>query len=85
MEKDLTPVGLHRLTGTPVCAKCHYYPVASDTPDRSKPLQSFQGRDGLTSTVSYPTVWGKYCFYCAQKVRVEQGRNEVSRATLFSG
>jgi hypothetical protein len=36
--------------------------------DRSKPTATYKNpKDKLTSTVSWPALWSKYCYFCGKK------------------
>jgi hypothetical protein len=57
------------MTETTVCAMCKVRGRYGAGVDRSRPARSFMNPvDKLTSTVSWPTVWSKYCYYCEKKV-----------------
>ena len=51
-----------------LCAMCSTRYVHGKGVDRSKPTENYKNPvDKLTSTVSWPTVWGKYCYFCGKK------------------
>lgn len=51
-----------------VCASCETRHVYGKGVDRSKPAQRYKNpKDKLTSTISWPTVWSKYCYFCDKK------------------
>lgn len=51
-----------------VCVMCKVRNLYGISVDRSRPARSFINPvDKLTSTVSWPTVWSKYCYYCEKK------------------
>ena len=51
-----------------VCARCETRHVWGKGVDRSKPaLRYTNPKDKLTSTISWPTVWSKYCYFCDKK------------------
>jgi hypothetical protein len=51
-----------------LCELCKVRTVCGKAVDRSHPAVKYQNRvDKLTSTVSWPTVYGKYCFFCDKK------------------
>ena len=51
-----------------LCAMCGQRHVSGKGVDRSKPTQTYMNpKDKLTSTVSWPAVWGKYCYFCGKK------------------
>jgi hypothetical protein len=51
-----------------LCAMCQVRDVCGVGVDRSRPAVSFKNPvDKLTSTVSWPTVWSKYCYFCNKK------------------
>jgi len=51
-----------------LCAQCGVQPVCAKSVDRLKPTVTYKNAtDKLTSTVSWPTVWGKYCYFCEKK------------------
>ena len=51
-----------------LCVMCKAAHVFGKGVDRSKPTEKFMNSvDKLTSTVSWPTVWSKYCYLCGKK------------------
>ena len=51
-----------------LCAMCKVRHVYGKGVDRSKPAVKYMNPvDKLTSTVSWPTVWSKYCYFCDKK------------------
>jgi hypothetical protein len=53
---------------TTVCVMCKVRSPCGTSVDRSRPARSFTNPvDKLTSTVSWPTIWSKYCYYCEKK------------------
>jgi hypothetical protein len=51
-----------------VCVSCETRPVCGKGVDRSKPALRYKNpKDKLTSTISWPTVWSKYCYFCGKK------------------
>jgi len=51
-----------------LCAMCQVRDVCGKGVDRSKPAVKYKSRvDKLTSTVSWPTVFSKYCYFCDKK------------------
>jgi hypothetical protein len=51
-----------------LCMMCKVREVCGKGIDRSRPAQTHMNpTDKLTSTVSWPTVWGKYCYFCEKK------------------
>ena len=51
-----------------LCGMCKVRDVRSKGVDRSNPSERHMNPvDKLTSTVSWPTVWGKYCYFCGKK------------------
>jgi hypothetical protein len=58
----------HDWEGKGLCAMCHAQPIFGKTVDRSRPTKRYMNpKDKLTSTVSWPAVWGKYCYFCDKK------------------
>jgi hypothetical protein len=54
--------------GKYLCAMCGAREVYGKGADRSKPAETYKNPvDKLTSTVSWPTVWDKYCYFCGKK------------------
>ena len=51
-----------------LCAMCHLRTVIGKSIDKSKSAVSYRNPvDKLTSTVSWPTIDGKYCYFCDKK------------------
>jgi hypothetical protein len=51
-----------------LCAMCKVRDVCGKGIDRSHPAISYRNPvDKLTSTVSWPTIAGKYCYFCDKK------------------
>ena len=51
-----------------LCAMCKTRYVFGQGVDRSKPVETYTNPvDKLTSAVSWPTVWSKYCYFCGKK------------------
>jgi hypothetical protein len=51
-----------------LCAMCKVREVCGKGVDRSNPAQIYMNStDKLTSTVGWPTVWSKYCYFCDKK------------------
>jgi hypothetical protein len=51
-----------------ICEMCQLRGVIGKGVDRSKPSVSFKNPvDKLTSTVSWPTIFSKYCYFCDKK------------------
>jgi len=51
-----------------LCEICKVRTVCAKTIDKSQPAVRYQNHlDKLTSTVSWPTVYGRYCFFCDKK------------------
>jgi hypothetical protein len=51
-----------------VCAMCHVRFVFGKSVDRSKPAVKYMNpTDKLTSTISWPIVFSKYCYFCDKK------------------
>lgn len=51
-----------------MCLMCKVREVSGKGVDKSKQAVKYQNPvDKLTSTVSWPTVMGKYCFFCDKK------------------
>ena len=51
-----------------LCAMCSLRRVIGKGVDKSKsPEKHMNPVDKLTSTVSWPTVWSKYCYFCGKK------------------
>ena len=51
-----------------LCAMCKVREVCAKGVDKSKPAVTYRNPvDKLTSTVSWPTVFSKYCFFCDKK------------------
>jgi hypothetical protein len=51
-----------------LCIMCKVRGVCGKSIDRSKPAVNYRNPvDKLTSTVAWPTVFGKYCFFCDKK------------------
>jgi len=51
-----------------LCAMCKLRGVRGKGVDRSKPAVHYKNpTDKLTSTVSWPTIDGKYCYFCDKK------------------
>ena len=59
------------MTGTKmkkICAMCKTSRVFGKGVDRSKPAVKYMNPvDKLTSTISWPTVFSKYCYFCDKK------------------
>lgn len=52
-----------------VCAMCKVRGVCQKGVDRSSPAIKYKNPvDKLTSTVSWPSVPGKYCYFCDKKM-----------------
>ena len=51
-----------------LCAMCQVRGVYGKGVDRSRPAVTYKNPvDKLTSTVSWPTVFSKYCYFCDKK------------------
>jgi len=51
-----------------LCAMCKVRDVCGKGVDRSGAAKAYSNPvDKLTSTVSWPTIWGKYCYFCDKK------------------
>ena len=51
-----------------LCEMCKQRDVCGKGVDRSKPAEKYKNPvDKLTSTVSWPTIWSKYCYFCGKK------------------
>ena len=51
-----------------LCAMCQERSVCGEKVDKSKPaVRYINPVDKLTSVISWPTVPGKYCYYCEKK------------------
>jgi hypothetical protein len=51
-----------------LCAMCETRSVSGKGVDKSKPAVRYVNpADKLTSTFSWPTVFGKYCYFCEKK------------------
>ena len=51
-----------------LCAMCNRRGVYGKGVDRSKQAIKYMNpKDKLTSTVSWPTVFSKYCYFCDKK------------------
>jgi len=51
-----------------LCAMCQVRYVCAKGVDRSRPaVKRMNPVDKLTSTVSWPTVFSKYCYFCDKK------------------
>ena len=51
-----------------LCEMCHVRGVWGKGVDRSKSSVNYKNpADKLTSTVSWPTVFSKYCYFCDKK------------------
>jgi hypothetical protein len=51
-----------------LCASCKMREVSQKGVDRSKPAITHRNPvDKLTSTVSWPSISGKYCYFCDKK------------------
>jgi hypothetical protein len=51
-----------------LCAMCKVRGVCGKGVDRSGVAKTYSNPvDKLTSTVSWPTVWSKYCYFCDKK------------------
>ena len=51
-----------------LCAKCKTEHVFGIGVDKSKPAETYKNpKDKLTSTVSWPALWSKYCYFCGKK------------------
>ena len=51
-----------------LCAMCKVRRVCGKGVDRSKPAVKYMNPvDKLTSTVSWPIVFSKYCYFCDKK------------------
>ena len=51
-----------------ICAMCKTSRVFGKEVDRSKPTVKYMNPvDKLTSTISWPTVCSKYCYFCDKK------------------
>jgi len=52
-----------------VCAVCKVRAVCQKGVDRSSPAVKYRNPvDKLTSTVSWPSIQGKYCYFCDKKM-----------------
>jgi hypothetical protein len=51
-----------------LCAMCKVRGVCGKGVDRSGAAKVYSNPvDKLTSTVSWPTIWSKYCYFCDKK------------------
>lgn len=51
-----------------LCVMCKVREVCGKGIDRSNPAVAYRNSvDKLTSTVSWPTIAGKYCYFCDKK------------------
>lgn len=51
-----------------LCVMCKVREVSAKGVDRSKPAVNYKNRvDKLTSTVSWTTVFSRYCYFCDKK------------------
>ena len=51
-----------------LCRMCKAQHVFGKGVDRSKPAETYMNpKDKLTSTVSWPALWSKYCYFCGKK------------------
>ena len=51
-----------------LCAMCKVRGVCGKGVDRSGAAKAYSNPvDKLTSTVSWPTIWSKYCYFCDKK------------------
>jgi len=51
-----------------LCAMCKVRGVCGKGVDRSGAAKAYSNPvDKLTSTVSWPTIWNKYCYFCDKK------------------
>ena len=51
-----------------LCAMCQRRDVYAKGIDRSRPAVKYKNPvDKLTSTVSWPSVFSKYCYFCDKK------------------
>jgi hypothetical protein len=51
-----------------LCAMCKVRGVCGKGVDRSAAAKAYSNPvDKLTSTVSWPTIWSKYCYFCEKK------------------
>jgi len=51
-----------------LCAMCQMRDIYGEGVDKSKPTLKYQNPvDKLTSTVSWPALWSKYCYFCRKK------------------
>jgi hypothetical protein len=51
-----------------LCAMCKVRGVCGKGVDRSAAAKAYSNPvDKLTSTVSWPTIWSKYCYFCDKK------------------
>jgi len=51
-----------------LCAMCEARSVYGKGIDKSKPATRYVNPvDKLTSTISWPTVYAKYCYFCDKK------------------
>ena len=51
-----------------LCAMCQRCDVCAKGVDRSRPAVKYKNPvDKLTSTVSWPSVFSKYCYFCDKK------------------
>ena len=51
-----------------LCAMCERRDVFGNGVDKSRPAVKYMNPvDKLTSTVSWPTVYSKYCYFCDKK------------------
>jgi hypothetical protein len=51
-----------------LCAMCKVRDVCGRGVDRSGAAKAYSNPvDKLTATVSWPTIWSKYCYFCDKK------------------
>jgi hypothetical protein len=51
-----------------LCAMCQMRDIYGEGVDKTKPTLKYQNPvDKLTSTVSWPALWSKYCYFCRKK------------------
>lgn len=54
--------------GQTMCAMCGLRGVVGKGVDKSRPPEKYMNKtDKLTSTISWRTVWSKYCYFCGKK------------------
>jgi hypothetical protein len=67
-SSKITSGCMRRAKMAKLCAMCQERSVYGEKVDKSKPaVRYINPVDKLTSIISWPTVPGKYCYYCEKK------------------